>query len=347
VATLWLVAAEIAVRVLHPTGDIPYFRGDGERAAFATHVHDHGSAEVAIVGSSRAREGVTPPKLRRHLAALGTRATVENYGISDGRGEDVEAVVQQLMRSSPRPKVIVLGMSPRELTLPPERPSQGALSLWRLANWWDYRRTVSDAADSVLAAALRNELALASHLFRLRREVYAALHRTTAAKVERGLSRAVRQRQRPSPSQMTGGKSAWHRGKKTYESKRVSQRHIRKYLEHRHQEPAWPWTYEVTHVERAIALCQREGIPVVLFEVPVSPALHQAYPPRAYPGFQRAMAHIAKKRSVEWLTTERLGLALSQEDFREQSHLNFRGAKKLTLALAPHVAEALSTRGSR
>ncbi len=49
------------------------------------------------------------------------------------------------------------------------------------------------------------------------------------------------------------------------------------------------------------------------------------------------MARLSEESEVAYLSTEDLGLQFEHRDFREQSHLNLRGARKLTTGLTEVV----------
>jgi hypothetical protein len=83
--------------------------------------------------------------------------------------------------------------------------------------------------------------------------------------------------------------------------------------------------------------CREAGVPLTLFEVPTAPILREHLPRGAYRRYRVAVARAAEAHGVPFLTVEDLALEFGRRDFREQSHLNQRGAAKLTRAVAEWV----------
>ena len=100
--------------------------------------------------------------------------------------------------------------------------------------------------------------------------------------------------------------------------------------------------YELT-AERAstlraiLALCQEAGVPILLFEIPMSRDLVRLLPMGTMEIFRHAARGLAKQADVPFVELENLGLVFEDEDFYEASHLNLRGARKLTRALSEQV----------
>ena len=77
----------------------------------------------------------------------------------------------------------------------------------------------------------------------------------------------------------------------------------------------------------------------MLFSVPINGALLKQLPPDVYSDFEKEMEQVAKQTGAYFLSKNELALKLRRKDFREQSHLNLTGAKKLTKRLADRIQE--------
>ncbi len=84
-------------------------------------------------------------------------------------------------------------------------------------------------------------------------------------------------------------------------------------------------------------VCRDAEIPLVLFEIPLLQMLKSHLLEDVYPRFMSVTRSMANKYSIPFITLKDLGLEITDEDFREQSHLNYRGAQRLTRALMTKV----------
>ena len=97
------------------------------------------------------------------------------------------------------------------------------------------------------------------------------------------------------------------------------------------------WSARSAQLGAILTRCREAGVPLALFEVPTAPILREHLPKGAYRRYRVAVARAAQAHGVPFLSVEDLGLELTRRDFREQSHLNQRGATKLTRAVAERV----------
>jgi hypothetical protein len=316
---------------------LPYRLEVTEYRALIPELQAYGAAPLSVVGSSRAREGVASGELERRLAQHGTRIEVANYALASAQAEENEIVVERLLELDPPPKLIVYAFTARQLATKKSTPSDKVGYLWRVSDWWDARRRVGSSADALLPRALRNELRARSHLFRLREEVLEALQQPTPTKIKEQLAKMVRKRETMPPSPMRGDLTPWQRGKKANRSIRVSHARVRRYLKNRYREPEWPWTYQAAHLERLAERCEAAGVPLVFAELPMSPALAKELPDGTRSGTLEVMSEIAGRHGATVVEVSDLGVRFTQKDFREQSHLNRRGARKYSHALADQL----------
>ena len=102
----------------------------GEYRALGPELEAFGPAQVSIVGSSRAREGLLLPLLHRHLEREpGAAPSVASYAIGGARAAEVELVVRKLLAADAPPDLIVYGLTPapasRQEAAPGTRPISG------------------------------------------------------------------------------------------------------------------------------------------------------------------------------------------------------------------------------
>lgn len=71
--------------------------------------YDPAPIDIAVIGSSRTRQGVNAPRLQAELAARGIRVNVVNFSVlSPGRGTDL-AIVKEVVATK-HPRLIILGI---------------------------------------------------------------------------------------------------------------------------------------------------------------------------------------------------------------------------------------------
>jgi hypothetical protein len=343
-ALILLGIAELGARLLRPSGTVPHELG-GELAyhALVPELQRSGAAAVAIVGSSRAREGFPAPE----VAAVLNRGRAEprrvaNYALVGAIGSDAEIIVRRLLSAKTKPELIVYGLTVMEL----ERgQGQGITKkspfLWRISDALEARRRVGSPADEILPRAIRNSLSDQSVLFRLRPEIQEALTQPTWKKVRKAL-RDVITFSGEDDNPMRGGLSVWQQQAKPNRSVSVSRAHVRKYLGKEYNRSRWP---DATQAERIAALVEdtkRAGVKLVLVEIPLAPILARELPSGALEEFRAIVAGIAQRQGVRFIPVDDLGEQFQQKDFLEQSHLNLKGATKFSR----RVAELLLASGS-
>jgi hypothetical protein len=111
----------------------------------------------------------------------------------------------------------------------------------------------------------------------------------------------------------------------------------------------------VVRLEQTLQLCRQHQIPLVLYEMPVSPALRAKMPPDVYKEFYALVGELAGVYAVPFYRVADLDLSIGDEHFSDVVHMNRRGATLLTHALtqkailprlAPQTRADLSTSNS-
>jgi hypothetical protein len=345
VALALLLGLELAVRWVHPSGTVPYsLEGVGEYRSLAPELEAFGPARVSIVGSSRAREGLLLPLLHRYLEREpGGAPSVASYAIGGARAAEVELVVRKLLAADVPPDLIVYGLTPRQLL---DRDwFRNSAYLWDLAGWWEERRVRGGMIDRHLPQVVRNELVRYVHAYRYREEIGAAFAIPASESFRERLYSGLSQRDTPH-SPMRGDLTVLQRNTPSI-SRDVSAEHVRGYVDSLWIPGKWSMERQERSLGATLTRCREAGVPLVLFEVPTSSILREHLPKGAYRRYRVAVARAAQAHGVPFLSVEDLGLELARRDFREQSHLNWRGATKLTRAVAERVVLPALHHGSK
>lgn len=350
VAALTLLAAEGATRLWRGTATLPYTPGVRAYRAFDAEVDELGAAPVSIVGSSRSREALLVPPLAEAWGLPAGPGGVANYSMAGSQAADVEVVVRRLLGADPPPRLLVYGMSARQLQAGDDRLEGKGQFLWRLSDWWRVRGELGSDADRLLPAALKNELAAQSVLFSFRGELVDALQDKDPGALPKAWARLWAP---PSTKAhpMRGTLPPWQQGRNRNASRKVSDAHVKKYVGTRFDIPGWPDTWQVPHLRALVDVAQAAGVTVIFVEVPLNDRLRRQLPPGTEEGFRRVVREVAAAHGVRFLEADSLGLTFEDADYREQSHMNLRGAERFSRAVAsalrPDVEHALGRSAPR
>jgi hypothetical protein len=336
-----LLLLELALRGMNPAGRIAVGSEESDLGYRSVPFElQAGVPDVLVVGSSRARRGVLSPTLSQALSAAHLPSRVKNFALAGAEAEEVELVVRRIAEAEQHPKLIVWALSARELESRDERPSSHVRYLWRPQDWRRARRDVGSSSDQYLPHAVRNEAARWSYIARYRFELRELLQEPARKVTWRKLA-AVFAPARDPATPMQGGMPSIFRKSDRNDAKRVSKARVKRYLGEAYREPGWPRIYQAEHLEATVRRARRAGIPLLLVEVPVHEMLERAMPRGTQQRFRKYLQEVEDRYQVQFVSVEELPEPFEPEDFREQSHLNFRGATKYTRALAPLVVQAL------
>jgi hypothetical protein len=328
-----LLAFEGFVRGLRPGGAVPYAFSEQEYRSIPAELQRVGAAEVAIVGSSRAREAIALPELAADLEErAGRKVTVASYAVAGGRAAEVRVIARRLLGARPRPELVLYGVGPRQL-LEREDPGMALGRIWGLADWVRARLELGRGPTAPwLGASLRNSAGRHAYAVRFQPQVHAAL-----TEPSEGLKKAF--------TEAPGLKYAPTRGRHTIWQTRspnksidISPSRARSYLDK--VLDGRPYDLDPAQLGRmddTLELLGEAGVLVVLFEVPIQPVLAEQFPEGTLQEFQRLMVELAERHGVEYLPAAGLVPDLPRSGFREQSHLNLAGARLLTAALVERV----------
>ena len=176
-AVAMVAALEVFLHTRNPMSLIAYASDEGMYHAVKDTVAAQGAAEVALVGSSQMREGVVMPTLIVQLEKkLGRPVHVANYAVRGARLDVMAAEVRFLQRQKNPPKLIVVGVSPRDLRSDDYDWPRVAL-FWNAADWWTALRRFGWPVTDVTPVVLRNEAGRVLASLRYREEIAMKIRR--------------------------------------------------------------------------------------------------------------------------------------------------------------------------
>lgn len=170
-AAVLVVAVELALRGIGRMKLIAFATDEGQYHAARDTIDAQGPAEVSLIGSSQMREGVSMPFLLSELKQLtGRQAWAANYAMRGARVDVLDAAVRYLKRQPHPPKLIVVGISARDIRA--EEPDWPRVAIfWSPADWWAEFKQRRATALGVLPVVVRSEVGRAIWSLRYREEI--------------------------------------------------------------------------------------------------------------------------------------------------------------------------------
>ena len=290
------------------------------------------AAEVVVMGTSRAREGLQSPDLVSLLGEqLGHRVTVRNYGVASGRIDTSMVLLDRLAHQDKLPRVLVLAVDAsdfRDVQIPGDR--------FRLVS-------AGSAVDEIRRNGWPDELDF-THVIGNSIPLRLALARTTIhyRLVRRGDFEAGDARRN---NAAFGGTSEWARDyaralaiRDRPPRMRVNKAHIAR--------AARSYVVQDDQLAKLGAMMDRArhyGVRVVLAELPVSPPVRSRELVAAARDRLRAELHrLADGSCVQTWTMESMDDDFGMRDFRDASHMCARGARRYAQLLSATITEALN-----
>jgi hypothetical protein len=334
-AVLLVVAVELAMHLIPTRSLLGYGEGLGTYYEVVHTVEEFGPAEVAIVGCSRGRETIVMPVLAGMLESrLGRSVYAANYSCPDARTSEMLLVGRLLTESATPPHILLYVISPRAL-LGNER------SVMREEVFGVFPNEYGNSPATFLASfgerplwEVRNMLQDNWLTFRHRYRV-----RSLLSSLPRG---------RWPMSPLQGDETKWQRygRNRSLETHPVSDQQIHNYVA-RLLDDEGKYVLGDTHVAALSEIaqsCAESGTKLILVSAPISEDLARNMPVGVLERFSDLMEQFATENSVPFITSGDLGVTFGREDFREQSHLNRRGAEKMTAAIVDKVLMPILTR---
>lgn len=316
VTVLLVLAVEVVLRQVDFDRVTPYAWGLGEYDASALRLRTQGCPDVLVLGTSRTREALDLPHLKAALALRGARdLSIGNHALSGARAGEAAAVLDLALRRG-RPRLVLIGLDPRLFQGTRDHADRQArfAPLSDVLTGSDPRTT----AHAHLGSWLRT---------------YGGRRRLRDALLGRhGFE--------PVPSPLSGDATDFQRTTPdtSLVTRPVAEAWIEAHLARIEENGEYALsTKRVAAVRRMIDACRRARVPVALFEVPVSRVWQRYLPIATMEILQEGVAALAKEEAVLFFSLEDLGVDVGPEDFLEPSHLNRRGARQLTAALAARL----------
>lgn len=294
-----------------------------------------GPADVCFVGSSRTREGILMPEVQEVLIENNfDNLSVANYACSGIVADEVNAIIKCLLQSQKKPKIVLYGLSPRQLWGYQSRLEHASL-FWNTSDWWINKNQTGGLMWKHLPRVMKNTIRQYCWTFRFRGTL---------------AQRIMTPFDQPIPSPMKGELSFnhTHSPDRSLLTDPISEQQIQTYINRlvvKAHRPFYPiGDNRIAKLMDLIEYCQDLGVKLVIFEIPLPTILWQHLPPGLHNEFVEKIETIVKKSEVTWVSIESLSVGFSDAHFREQSHLNYAGAQVLTHALMKNVVIPLLSR---
>jgi hypothetical protein len=298
-----------------------------------------GTADVALVGSSQMREGVAMPRLIDNLhERLGLNITVANYATRGARADVMQAAVQYLLNQPKKPRLIIIGISVRDLRTQ-------SIDWPRLAVFWDTNqwlaefRTVGWRTTDVLPVVIRNETGKLSHSLRYRDQLAIDI----AAPFGKLFGYAPANEGNP-----IAGESTWQhqgsRGLRDLVDPRISPKRmmINARASYAYEDGAKPSEPLTRRLQTLINQLDRAGVGAILVEMPVADYMENDLAARKLTAaFDRSVNSLVAGTSVRYLPTSAQPFKPTRAHFTDMQHFNRPGAELFSDWLADEIAKEL------
>lgn len=342
VAVVILLVVELIVRMIPAQRLIAYERGVPERFAARQHIQAFGAPEVMFVGSSRVHLGIVMPEVLRVLEAeVGRPVSAANFASGGSLVQELGPFIEHTLRNRPLPKIICYGVDPEQISRP-EMYNERASVYWSFPDWWARRQEFGAVMDDYLPHVVRNSLADHWLTFRYRNRPI-------------NLIKAMARGRETSPmlGEYLAPEHTTDRGRTLVEFP-ADEAEVKHHVEAGHLDNGvYPFNMKkVEWFKEFIGHCRRDGVEVVLFEVPNADVFNRYLPDDVHATFYSHMREIAVQSGARFVSLEGLGLKFTDAEFRDPVHLNYKGSMELSDALsgkvlAPMLRAAAGGRGQQ
>lgn len=342
-ALLVVAAVEVAVRQVPPRYLAPYHIGLQEYAAAAMVARDLPAADVAIIGSSRARNGFAPEVMESILHdAFGEQLIVRNLSCASAQAAENSALTKLLLRHG-RPRMVLYGVSPRQLHTRVPPLEQIAL-FWNFTDWYDYARRVDTFhALTLLPQIIRNWIGEYYYTLRFRYKptsIAADLFEAATRRQFDRVSLHALLRGDVYPNGMVGARHRMHVTHPDLNllvSPLVPQRVQRNFAPFLDENGRYPLQDPRVWVGPLAEACHANGVDLVLVDMPVAELLLQAYPPGLQQRYLQTFQDFATEYGVTFVPFSQLGMQTELTDFADTSHMTPSGADRLTRIVTEQI----------
>jgi len=338
-AIVLLVAVEAALRIIGPIKLIAFASDEGQYRAVRDFVDAQGPADVALIGSSQFREAIAMPRLTESIEkCAGHDIWTANYSMRGARVDVLDAAVRYMLRQPRPPKLIIVGLSPRDLRL--KEPDWPRVAIfWTPADWLREFRGHREVLD-VLPIVVRNEAGWGLWSLRYREEISLWLQRRfTRFGVDASEDRD------PIIGEMTaqhvGPKGLAYFAEKGVSKKRLLDRVADSYL---FELPPQPPAEMQARLNALASQFNRPDRPGLWIEMPVATLLEtRLKQTRLKSAFETAVHDAILGRAIDYVPDKDRPVQFAKTEFRDLQHLNLPGAQRMSDWVASEIVRRVES----
>lgn len=295
-------------------------------------IEDYGSADVIALGTSRGRESLLLPALGRAIKdSTGQTLRVASYACAGSRADEMLQVMRLVRQSPNRPRLALYFITPAMLL--GERPNLQRLEMLGSYSHM-YRGRIGQILPAIIDARIWNLRCWMDRHYKTFRYRHRLRHAVMT------LSRG-----RSPLSAVQGQETIWQRynAGRSLLTHPISQQRVREYARQLLDDDGQyvVATSQLLALSETLTLCRESGIPVIMIEAAISRPLGDAFSPQLKQAFRDSVESVLREYDMPLYTMSDIGVSLTDGDFREQSHLNRRGAAKVTEAVNRSFAHLL------
>lgn len=322
-----LAAFEVGLHRV-PLADLVYYGDDTtQRYALRDRAELGLGPDLALIGSSQMRQAVVMPEFiplaRRQL---GRSLTVGNYALRGGKMDVMYYLVRALCESKKPPKVIILGVSVRDLR--GNEPDWDSIAPF--AHWKDIPAELKrngTGALQMIPTVFRDRVLGWYRTLRFRDYInYLLKTQFVYVRDEGDISLGDTARELTFLTRSLDSSPM---------SRLTLVRRMGWSFDFAHSPR--PAESMVRYLDKIAQECHKRHVKLLVVELPISSILQRALPKKFYSQFQQAMAAFHKRTKVPYLPTTALVPHYSNAQFYDAQHLNYRGA----MLFGPKLAEML------
>lgn len=342
-ALLIVLAFEVFLHTRDRLSLIAYASDEGQYHAVRDTIRAIGPAEVALVGSSQVQQGVVMPTLVEELQTkLGRPVRVANYATRGARPDAMNAVVRYLQKQPTPPKLIVVGVGPRDVRAESIDWPRVAL-FWDAKDWAAAYRRYGFVATDLLPVVIRNEAGRVLYSLNYREEISLSLKRLVQ---KTGLNVDADEGNNPILGQVVyqhiGSRGQRSLATTSASLRRILQNAQGQYLFNKPSKPIPVMAGAMKDLAQALGRSPEASL---LVQMPVADALQkQIIQSGQAKAFAALMASVSSATRVPFIPAAEQKLALTDSDFFDLQHLNRPGAEQFSRWLANQIANRMSNR---
>jgi hypothetical protein len=340
-ALLIVLAVECFLHTRNRLDLIAYASDEGQYHAVRDTIRAEGPADVALVGSSQVQQGIVMPLLVEELEKkLGKPVRVANYATRGARPDAMNAVVRYLQKQPTPPKLIVVGVGPRDLRAESVDWPRVAL-FWDAADWAAAYRRYGFISTDLLPVVFRNEAGKFLYSLNYREEISLTIKR---AFQKVGFNLDTDDGNNPIRGEVVY-QHIGSRGQRSLANTNVSLKRILLNAQSQYlfNKPAKPIPAMAAATKDLVQALGRSPQASLLVQMPVAEALqNQIIQSGQAKAFGTLVTTLSADARVPFIPADEQNLSLTNSDFYDLQHLNRPGAEKFSRWLANRIADRMS-----